>query len=244
MKGFLTWIVAEPDDLEYGMAEYLTAIRDDVEPTTLRRKLTAFRTWARWAGHHDGFLSDYTAPRPAPARPHPLPGGMEDVRRMLDGAAADVELQALVCLQGMMGLRVGEALAVAASDVDFCDLVVKVHGKGRRDRWVPIPEIGVPYLVGAWTKAGPGTKNPLIPMADTTARGKITKLGRRVRIDGVSSHDLRATFATHVYGQTKDLRAVQDLLGHSDPKTTLVYTDRDLATLRGAVATVAAPADA
>ena len=144
---------------------------------------------------------------------------------------------ALLELLYAAGLRVGEACGLDLDDLDLRTRTVRVLGKGRKERLVPI---GVPcaealsrYLEGgrerfvtAETPAGALFLN---------ARGKrltsrdahriVQKLGTRAGTGlAVHPHQLRHTFATHLLEGDADLRSVQELLGHSDLRTTQVYT--------------------
>ena len=76
---------------------------------------------------------------------------------------------------------------------------------------------------------GCNDKSPLIPLEDRNARALVTSIGARAGIKGpVSSHDLRATFATELYNKTHNIRLVQTLLGHASVTTTQAYLGIDM----------------
>jgi site-specific recombinase XerD len=133
--------------------------------------------------------------------------------------------RALVALCGLCGLRVAEAISVKLSDIDTKEMVLFVHGKGDKKRWVPLSDKAWRYLAPAAAEAMIARRARVVTMADRTAREVITRLAVEAGLTRhVSSHDLRATFGTAAYAKTKDLRAVQDLLGHASSKTTETYT--------------------
>lgn len=202
---------------------WLTDQKQIVAPKTTTRRLTSLKSFARWAGWGEP-LKDYQAPKTAPGEPHPLPEGLDGVRRML--ACADRENhQALIGLCGLAGLRVHEALAVRASDFNLRSMMLKVLGKGDKVRFVPISEELWDILVSPVTGSFITEDALVVGLHDRAARKVVTRLGERARLQRhVKSHDLRATFATELYNKTLDIRLVQIILGHSSVETTQVYT--------------------
>lgn len=213
------------EELEEIGQNWLTANRKKVAPKTTQRRLTSLRTWSKWAGWGDLF-DDYSAPTPAQAVPHPLPEGMAGVERLIE-VAGKPEYAALVGFCGMCGLRIAEALAVRPSHIDIKNMVLMVYGKGDKMRRVPISEKAWAALASAVTSAFLNDDALVIDLQDRFARRVITNLGRKAGLQRpISSHDLRATFATEVYNRTLDRRVVQDLLGHAHGDTTDVYIAR------------------
>lgn len=143
---------------------------------------------------------------------------------------------ALIALCGMCGLRISEALNVRASHFDLTDMTLTIVGKGDKERVVPVSN-------GAWeivqvpvTRSFLNHDAPVIGLRDRHARAIVTRLAVQAGIcRRVSSHDLRATFATAVYDKTLDQKLVQDLLGHAYGSTTELYTGRSEAQLRNGV---------
>lgn len=233
LTGLLRWMEANPSKLplEGQAATYLTAMRPKWQPKTMERKLTALRSWAKWAGA-PAFLATYKAPKPARAEPHPLPGGIADVHRMVTVALeGDNERRlrdaALVALCGYCGLRVGEAIALRPSDYhrSGTSAALRFIGKGGVERRVPVPLAALPLIEGAIAHAEFWERGTIIGLKDRHAREVLTRLAERAGVARpASSHDLRATFGTEAYRHSKDLRAVQELLGHASAKTTEIYT--------------------
>jgi site-specific recombinase XerD len=210
------------DDYEEFGQNWLTANRSRLAPKTTGRRLTALRQFAQWAGWGVMF-DDYSPPTPLPGQPHPLPEGIEGVRRMV-AVCNDDRHAALVVLCGMCGLRVAEALAVRPSDFDLHQMMLTVNGKGSKWRQVPVSTEAWEVLAKPVTRAFCEGNAPVVGIRDRFARSLITRLGVRAGLRRkVASHDLRATFATEVYNKTLDQRLVQKLLGHSSGTTTEIY---------------------
>lgn len=213
---------------------WLTGNRKLIAPKTTQRRLTSLRAFCRWSKWGDLF-GDYSAPQAAPPQPHPLPEGVDGVRRMIKAARNDQQ-RALIAFCGLAGLRVHEALYVELSHFNFADMELTVHGKGEKQRVVPISDEAWQVIAPACVRVG----NPhlkIIGLKDRFARRVITKTAERAHLQRhVSSHDLRATFATELYNATLDRRLVQYLLGHAKGDTTDVYIGRTREQAREAVA--------
>lgn len=218
-------LVAGPlthEAFEDATLDWLNASRKEQAPKTTGRRLTSVRAFAKWAGWPEN-LADYSSPTPAKSIPHPLPEGMEGVRRMIAKGANDRE-RALVALCGLCGMRVAEALSIGPADFDLDSMMVTIRGKGDKTRVVPVSPEAWTHLVRPVTLAFV-EGSTVVSMYDRQARRCITRLARKAKLKRhVSSHDLRATFASAVYDKTLDIRVVQELLGHSSVETTQVYT--------------------
>lgn len=202
------------------------------KPKTTQRRRTALRSYARYLGEPE-YLGTYRAPTAAPGYAHPITGGIDAVQQMID-VAVEPHHKALIALCGLCGCRVNEAVTVTTDDLNLVHFMLTIHGKGAKDRDVPISARALPWLMIAYGRAVAGGYKPLVPMAERTARATITRIGERAGLGQVASHDLRMTFGTAAYAKTKDLRAVQDLLGHSSSKTTELYTGISTTAMRAA----------
>lgn len=222
-----------PDEFEDLGAAWLTRDRRKVAQKTTSRRLTSLRAFARWAGWGD-VLGDYDAPVAARAVPHPLPEGVDGVRRLV--AATDVQQRkCLIALCGLVGCRVGEALSIVPTSFETSTMTLVIRGKGDKERRVPVSteawEILEKSVIRAFVA---GTT--VVNMQDRNARKVITTLGLRAGLRRhISSHDLRATFGTEVYNKTGDIRLVQELLGHANVTQTEVYIGVSDGALRKAV---------
>ena len=213
--------------------------------STMARRATAARVFTAWAQRTGRITTDPGALLASPKPHRPLPGvlGQADTRAVLDAAAvaaddgSPVGLRDLAIMELLYatGIRVGELCALDVDEVDSSRRVVRVFGKGRKERSVPY---GVPAAAAleTWLQtarpqlAQPGSGPALFLGA---RGGRIDqRTVRRVvhaRIDAVdapdlSPHGLRHTAATHLLEGGADLRSVQELLGHASLATTQVYT--------------------
>ena len=135
------------------------------------------------------------------------------------------------------GLRLGEACRVKVTDVDRDRGLLRLHGKGDKDRYVPLPSSVLPLLGAAWRTH----RNPLwmFPWVGRGARQAqqsersaplttIQQAFRKAYLESgitkkVSVHSLRHAYATHLLEAKVDLRQIQEWLGHSSPSTTMIY---------------------
>jgi site-specific recombinase XerD len=226
--------VTMEDFEELGMA-WLNLNREIVSPKTTGRRLTSLRAFARFAGEPSMF-SDYIAPIPARGQPHPLPEGLDGVLRLL-AVTKNQKQRALIALCALCGCRVSEALSIREQDFDLIEMLLTIRGKGDKFRVVPVSEAAWSILAESVTRARvTGCTEPIVGLKDRFARRIITELGERAGLKRrISSHDLRATFATEVYNKTLDIRVVQELLGHSSSQTTETYTAKTMNEMRRAV---------
>ncbi|URG17442.1 XerC-like tyrosine recombinase [Rhodococcus phage Mbo2] len=213
-------------------AEWINAARRTMAAGTIRLRLTVGKSFCDFMQAAQGPLSDYKRPPLPEPVPHPLPGGVADVRLMADKAATEQAMFAVI-LGGLAGLRVSETISITRDDV-LSTGELRVKGKGEKERRIPISSELARYVDKM------PAEGRLVPMSNAGARKAITVAAERAGIagpegEGVSSHDLRATFGTAVYDKTKDIVLVQRLLGHSDVKTTQVYIGANAQSTREAV---------
>lgn len=226
----------ETKDYQARIAEWMSMNRRVKQPKTLNRRMASAREFGYFAGLGK-VLEGYNLPSAAQAEPHPLPGGMADLQKLLDLADSETE-RALVAMLGLEGMRIAEAMDLKPEDIDFVEEKITIWGKGDKVRVIPLTERAKPYIIPLYLTTSihrPGTK--MIQLSDRGARMAITGLGKKARLSRlISSHDLRATCATLCYEHTKDSVAVQALLGHADPRTTAIYIAVGFAKLREAAA--------
>jgi site-specific recombinase XerD len=204
-------------------------------PKTTGRRVTSMRTFARTMGWPTPALSVYRAPMPARPVPHPLTDGVSAVRKMLTFCDSNRH-RALVALCALGGLRCNEARTLPPGGVDPLEMTITVMGKGSRQRVIPMSDDLWLCIHLAWSTAQATGAPSIVGLSDRQARQAITDIAKRAGISQhVSSHDLRATFATAVYNNSgRDIRATQELLGHSSTKQTEVYVDVPMTRLREA----------
>lgn len=133
--------------------------------------------------------------------------------------------RALMALTGLMGLRVSEAVSVRPANINLTTMMLTVRGKGDKTRVVPISDVAWTHMVHAYKVALDQGKT-LVDRSERGARASITRHGKRAGLSAhVKSHDMRATLATAAFAATRNVRAVQEILGHANITTTQVYTE-------------------
>lgn len=227
------------DKLDDIARDWLNEARDPRrEPAALAAKTIARRiTSVRFLGNCYGLalLVDYEPPVPAEFIPHPLPGLEVDLLKMLEASAYSNMVQCLIALCGLCGLRISEARSLKVTDIDLQRMTITVRGKGDRFREVPISPNAWRFMCTRVILANAEPQGLLVTIPDRQAREAITVAAQRARVSRrVSSHDLRATFATCAYNECKSVAHVQRLLGHRTPQQTMLYIGTKLEDLRGA----------
>lgn len=164
-----------------------------------------------------------------------------------DGKFVDVRNNAIVELFYSTGMRLSELRGINRSDLDLLSQQVKVRGKGRKERIIPVGDHAQLALRNYESKRDDLIRNEL-PKADRLAFF-LSKQGKRMSVRaiqsavtgfldtidedaGLSTHSLRHTFATHLLDAGADLRAVQELLGHASISTTQIYTHTSVERLK------------
>lgn len=235
------------------LREFVYSLRDAVPPkksSSIRRNISALRTWFRVLNAEGLVSHDPTERLDSPQRWRTLPDVLtvEEVTRLLAAPGLDERLafrdRAMLELAYGAGLRVSEWIGLAMKDVLLEDSLVRVLGKGNKERLVPIGRSAIGAVAVYLRELRPvlergqgkgllflnGRGRPL------TRMGAWTILRKYVQMAGiekaVSPHTLRHSFATHLLQGGADLRAVQEMLGHADIATTQIYTHVDREYLR------------
>ena len=202
-------------------------------PATIARKLSAVRAFLRSA------LGPARVPdiALAPRRPRRLPETLKpaEVEGLLANLEGDGPLElrnrALVELVYSAGLRSAEAVGLDLADVDFEQELVRVRGKGGKDRVVPLGEEAAHWLARYLRQARPSLARRADDALFLSARGRRLDTSTLRRLLA-HPHRLRHAFATHLLEGGADLRTIQELLGHSSLSTTQVYSHVDGRRLR------------
>lgn len=217
-------------EFEITCAQWLNNCRNNLAAKSVGRRMTSCRILAECYGLK--ILENYRPPVAAPPRPHPLPGGSQDLARLISVCLC-MEHEVLIGLTGLCGMRIAEALSIGPDNFNLREKIVTVYGKGRRYREIPISPRAWNIFVPALVNAGHLKQTKLINCADRSARDTITRLGQRAGISRpIASHDLRATFATEAYRRSGDIVSVQRLMGHASVIQTQVYVGIHMATMR------------
>jgi integrase len=188
--------------------------------STINRRLASFNAFARWAGVPD--LLGYRRPQRSEDVTR-MRCTVTDVQRVLR-STREFAPYALGMLCGLAGLRIGEAVGTTWEQIDPSDsdqtmAFVAVHGKGSKERVVPILRSHVDSAARLWTGEQAGR---LFDLDVDQGRYIVRKTFKEHGLE-VESHDLRRAFAKAAYDVNHDIRAVQKLLGHSDVTTTMRY---------------------
>lgn len=242
---FIAWSydqhVREPAQVSKNVLRaYLTAmtVRGDQRSSIARRR-ASLRSYFAWLVER-GHLTDNPAARIAAPRPvTPLPTVV--VREQLDALLDDdwgedpwaVRDRAICEVLYGAGLRVSELCGLDESSVDFAQGLVRVMGKGRKERIVPLHRRGLDAVRLWLDDAREDVVRPHSPPGALFLNRRSNRLGARdvrrildsrVARGHVHPHALRHTYATHLLEGGADLRVVQELLGHESLTTTQLYT--------------------
>lgn len=208
-----------------------------IEPATRRVWVSSLRGFGQWLVETGRLERDPFArlvvPKVPPARRRAV--GDADTAMALNLAGG--WLAVAVALMSYCGLRCAEVAGLTWRDVDEAGRCLYVVGKGGRTRFVPLPPELVDRLPPRRRDGDPVLGEAVSPV---TVSREVAAYLRSLGIDA-TGHQLRHTYGTHVYAATGDLLAVQQLLGHSTPATTMLYVDVDRSRLVAAAATVHYP---
>lgn len=214
--------------------------------TTRARALSSLRTFFKWLDFngilHNAELKLMTTPKV----PHKVPRPIEAPRifEMLDtlegGDWTEARDKALFGLLYGSGLRISEGLSLNVRDIDDASDILRITGKGNKQREVPLLAQSV-KLIAAYRAACPEVETDIRPLfigvrGDRLNPGMVQKRMRHLRIrmglgETATPHALRHSYATHLLGEGMNLREVQELLGHASLKTTQRYTEVDYSQL-------------
>src|SRR5205085_3995226 len=164
---------------------------------------------------------------------------LEQVQKLLE-APNDTELlgardRAMLEVLYSSGIRVSELVELETSDLDLQEGILRVKGKGRKDRLTPIGSQAIKALQRYFEMRQTGGGQPMTgrvflnkhgeSLSTRSVRRKLDKYLVQAGLDpGISPHTLRHSFATHLLNNGADLRSVQELLGHQSLSTTQIYT--------------------
>jgi integrase/recombinase XerD len=247
--------VRSPDAVKRDdVSAWISHLRETgLAPRTVERRVAAVKSFHRFLVREGLTVNHPTASLPLPRIPSRLPDvvSIDDMARLLsqpfpDGPVGYRDRALLEVLYGC-GVRVSELTGLELRDVDLAEGLLRVFGKGSKERVVPVAGAaadaladylahGRPYLR---TKSGASRQDPDAAFLNVRG-GRLTRVsvhalvrayGGRVGLD-LHPHTLRHSFATHMLEGGADLRALQEMLGHADISTTQIYTHVDRSHLR------------
>ena len=231
---------------EVDMQAYFSEKHATTKATTANRRLTVFKRYFRWALREGLVQADPTLKLQSAKQALRVPKTLTEAQVEALLAAPDTSLalgvrdRTMLELMYASGLRVSELVTLKTLNVSLNDNVLRVMGKGSKERLVPFGEVASgwlrQYLGGARAEllAGKQTDDLFITVRGTnpgTAMSRVMfwmVVKKHAAAAGItvplSPHTLRHAFATHLLNHGADLRAVQMLLGHADISTTTIYT--------------------
>lgn len=229
--------ISSADVIEF--IEYLQK-KDHDEITTVARKLTTIKNY------HAYLEKEKIAPinvtlgikRPKLKKTIAKTLSMDDINTLLDInllTPFDYRNKAMLELVYGTGLRVSELVNLTLNNIDFTNCIIRIVGKGNKERIIPLGEYSMYYLNLYMEKRHLLEKNNLCEKLFLNNHGKgITRQGffkilknlleeKHLNVEA-SPHTLRHSFATHLLEGGADLKSIQEMLGHSDISTTRMYT--------------------
>jgi len=233
------------------LREYVYHLKDlGLSAASIRRNISAVRSYFRFLLAEGHVVRDPSERLETPKKWRTLPDvlGVEEIEKLLAAPSLDEPMafrdRAMLELAYGAGLRVSEWISLRVRDVMLQDHLVRVFGKGAKERLVPIGRRAIAaiaiYLRELRPKLEKGEGKGILflnargePMSRMGAWKILRKYVDQVGITKpVSPHTLRHSFATHLLEGGADLRAVQEMLGHVDISTTQIYTHVDREYLR------------
>jgi len=245
LEGFGRWLSAQGATLmtatRADLLEYLSeCVRKGARPRTTARLLSSLRRFYGYLVREDRIKADPTALIDSPKIGRPLPKSLteEQVEKLLQSPNVATPLgqrdRAMLETLYATGLRVSELVGLTLSQVSLTQGVVRVIGKGDKERLVPLGEEAISWINRYLAEGRPALvkRRSTDAVFTTTRGGPMTRqafwhnLKRHARAGGIraslSPHTLRHAFATHLLNHGADLRVVQMLLGHADLSTTQI----------------------
>jgi len=242
------------------LRKFLSVLRErNLKSRSVSRKLSCLRSFFRFLNREGLLKSDPAKAVSNPKLEKHLPKFLteEEITRLIESpdSAKLLGLRDRAILETFYstGIRVSELVGLNLEDIDFFSGVVKVRGKGKKERMVPIGEKALGALRDYAQKSKPegdgaasnsrSRKNNLQAVFLNKNGSRLTDRGVRLILDkyirltalreDISPHSLRHSFATHLLNRGADLRSVQELLGHANLSTTQIYTHVTMDKLKG-----------
>ena len=235
----LTLVVAQANDLMSFLAQ---RSKEGIKPRSLARHLSSIKGFYQYMVRENHLQANPASLIDAPKQGRPIPKSLTeaDVEALLAAPNITTNIglrdRAMLELLYACGLRVSELCELDMSQLNLAAGVVKVFGKGSKERLVPIGEVAQDWLQKYIKQARPQllkvtASGVLFPsnrgqhMTRQTFWHRIKQHGVAAQIQKpLSPHVIRHAFATHLLNHGADLRVIQILLGHSDLSTTQIYT--------------------
>ena len=225
-------------------------LKNEIKKASVARKLSTLRTFFKYLNRQGVLTTNPAKLVSTPRRERRLPAVLtaDDAQRLMEAPRGNkedrgVELRDRAVLETLYstGIRASELIGMNHEDIDRNDRLIRIRGKGRKERVVPIGHKALD-AIGAYVRSKPAGAEPAAVFSGPGPAGKrLTartvqrilenyrkKLGLQQK---ASPHTLRHSFATHMLESGADLRAIQELLGHASLSTTQRYTHLNLDSL-------------
>lgn len=236
-KHINTWDKVKKENIK----DYFMYLTNEKETsTTLARKLTAIKTFHKYLVKENRIQVDVSEniERPKLRKKLPQVMSIEEIAKLLDiqiHNEFDSRNKAMLELLYATGIRVSELIHLTLHSIDLENCVIRLIGKGNKERIVPIGEYTMVYLKEYLKVRHKLLKNTTTEYLFLNNHGKgmtrqgffkiLKKLLKEKGLnENISPHTLRHSFATHLLNYGADLRSIQLMLGHSDIATTKIYT--------------------
>jgi integrase/recombinase XerC len=248
LEEFLQFIDKKPADADnLDIRSFLAALHyRKLKKSSISRKLATIRSFFKFL-HREGVVKKNPAKLVAsPKVPKSLPRFLtvDETFALMEAPKGDTfhaaRDKAILELLYSSGLRVSELTALDVNDLDMKESLVRVRGKGKKERIIPVGSKAIEalknylperILIKKKSQAS-FLNNRGGRLTQRTVRRIVVKYGRIIALKGcLSPHTLRHTFATHLLHSGADLRSIQELLGHLSLSTTQKYTHVDIAHL-------------
>ena len=227
-QGIKSLTAIEPKNLRLCLEEMA-----DLENSSIQRKIAAFKKFAKYLKKNLIIKQDLTTHLPSPKIKKHLPDVLNEEEMMGFLSNIPQSFWILFLVMYTCGLRISEALNLRPSDIDFERNCIRVLGKGKKTREVPIIGFLARDLQGHILKP---QKYVFEKNGKAISARTVQLLTKKTAVlagiqKNVTPHTLRHSFATHLLANGSDLRSIQTLLGHSSLSTTQIYTNLDYKTL-------------
>ncbi|SDE36862.1 integrase/recombinase XerC [Bhargavaea beijingensis] len=236
--------IGEQEEIRYPVARlYVTRLYErGLERATISRKISSLRSFFKFANTRFGIDDQAFRSLFHPKKEEKLPKFFyeEEMEQLFEANAGsspkEIRDTALLELLYATGMRVSELTGLTVQDADLGLDIVRVMGKGRRERYIPFGHFAADALGRYVDKARPaimkGNKHDRLfvnmrgtPLTDRGVRHILEEMVKKAALHvSIHPHMLRHTFATHLLNNGADMRSVQELLGHASLSSTQVYT--------------------
>jgi tyrosine recombinase XerC len=239
LEEFQEFLKEQPiENVDYlGVRKYLAQLKEvKLKPRSIARKLSSLRSFYKFLTREGYIKANPVSSVATPKLDRHLPIFLteEEVGGLVEAKLPENEFglrdKAIIETFYSTGMRLSELVGLNLADVDFISGIVKVRGKGKKERLVPIGDTAMrcirAYLAGRRHSTDTVFLNK--NGKRLSSRGVAGVVKKCIRMTGTrpgtSPHTLRHSYATHLLNRGADLRTVQELLGHANLSTTQIYT--------------------